>query len=178
MQGFALWAVGSDRPGMIAGLSGAVASVGGNLSDCSMTILSGQFAMVMIITGPDALDADGIERAVAPAVAALGLTVEVRAIELDRPPEARSVPHVVSVYGADRPGIVHAITAALARAGANVTDLETRVVGAPEAPVYTMMLEVSLPVDVVLDDLRAELEARAEELGVDVSIHAADSDVL
>ncbi len=178
MQGFALWAVGSDRPGMIAALSGAVVSVGGNLSDCSMTILSGQFAMVMIVTSPDTLDARSIELAVEPVAGPLGLTVEVRAIELDVQVEIASSPHVVSVYGADRPGIVHEITAVLARWDGNVTDLETRLVGRGDAPVYTMVLEVNLPVGASLDALRAELETRAVELGVDATIHAADAEVL
>ena len=50
-------------------------------------------------------------------------------------------PHVLSVHGADRLGIVAAVTRALAEAGGNITDLTTRLAG----PLYVLVAEVDLP---------------------------------
>ena len=63
--------------------------------------------------------------------------------------------HVLSVYGGDRRGLVHAASTALADLGCNVTDLETRVLGV-ENPVYAMVFEVVLP-----DGVAPEVVGRA-----------------
>ncbi len=47
--------------------------------------------------------------------------------------------HVITVYGADHPGIVHAVSAALAERGVNITGLETRLAGADDSPLYVMI---------------------------------------
>ena len=41
---FAITVVGHDRPGIIAEVTGALADLGGNLEDSSMTLLRGHFA--------------------------------------------------------------------------------------------------------------------------------------
>jgi glycine cleavage system transcriptional repressor len=47
---------------------------------------------------------------------------------------------IISVYGADKPGIVFTIADILAKEGINIVDLQTRISG-----VYVMVLEISLP---------------------------------
>jgi len=44
----AITVTGKDRPGIIAALSGAIFTAGGNLEDASMTILEGEFAMIVL----------------------------------------------------------------------------------------------------------------------------------
>jgi predicted amino acid-binding ACT domain protein len=53
-------------------------------------------------------------------------------------------PHIISVYGADRPGIVYMVTKELAGRKVNITDLNTQVVGSKDRPVYVMVLEVDI----------------------------------
>ncbi len=43
---FAITAIGKDRPGIVAGVSKALYDLGTNIEDSSMTILSGEFAMI------------------------------------------------------------------------------------------------------------------------------------
>ena len=45
----AITITGKDRPGIIAALTAAVFKVGGNLEDASMTILEGEFAMIVLV---------------------------------------------------------------------------------------------------------------------------------
>lgn len=40
---------GIDKPGIVAGMSTAVAKLNGNITDISQTILSGMFVMVMVV---------------------------------------------------------------------------------------------------------------------------------
>lgn len=170
-------AIGEDRPGVVAALTGALADLDVNLEDTSMTILGGRFAMVLIVAAPDSVDPATVEVALAPTAAALHLDVSVHR-SAPSPPTTPGTRHGVSVYGADRPGIVHAISTVLADAGVNIADLTTRVVGAAESPVYAMLLDVTIPAEVDPDQVAASLRAAADDLGVECSMHPVDVDVL
>ena len=178
MPHFALSAVGADRPGIVAAVTGALAGSGCNLEDSSMTILRGQFAIMLVVAGPEGLDAATLEEALAGPAADLDLVVHVRPIDEDVRPGPSGEPWTVAVYGADRPGIVHRFTSLLADAGVNVVDLTTRVIGEPARPVYAMILEVALPPGVDGTDLSARLVALARELGVECSTHPSEADIL
>ncbi len=182
MAHVAVTAVGADRPGIVAAVTGIFVEHGCNLEDSSMTILRGLFAMTLVVDAPPGVGADALEAALAGPAAALDLVVSVRPVPevaaAGAEASAGSDPWALSVYGVDRPGIVHGIADLLAGQGVNITDLSTRVVGDPDRPVYTMLLEVSLPTGVEPEELRRRLIAAAADLGVDVSFHRSDADIL
>jgi glycine cleavage system transcriptional repressor len=82
---------------------------------------------------------------------------------------------MVSVYGADKPGIVYRVTDALARLGVNITDLNSRLIGEDSDPVYALQIEVQAPHGSNLDEVLPPLQ---EELGVDLSVHPIEADIL
>ena len=172
---FAVLAVGADRPGIVAAVTGALAEAGANLDDTSMTILHGHFAIAMVVGGSDGLD---VAAALAPVAERLDLTLDVRVIPQGTPPTPPGERWSLSVYGADRPGLVASVTAVVADAGANVVDLTTRVVGGPDRPVYAMQLELAVPEQVDAADLEGRLQAVAADLGVDCTLAPADADLL
>ena len=178
MADFAVTAVGADRPGIVAAVTGPLVELGCNLEDTAMTILRGRFAMVMILSGPDALEADAIAKALAPVANGMGLDVWAHAAAGRAPSDEDGDTWTVSVHGADRPGIVHSVAELLAGAGANITDLVTRVIGSDDSPVYTMVMEVSLPPGSDGRVLSDRLHRRAEELGVTATMHPAATDIL
>ena len=169
MGELAVTAIGADQPGIIARVTGVLLDHGGNLEDSSMTILGGHFT-IMLLVSTDAA-ADELEQALAEATADLGLVVTVREVGAG----ARSAPpsHVLSVYGSDRPGLVHGVSTVLADHGINVTDLNSRVLEG-EGAVYAMLFEVSLPDDVDDNELAAAVAAAVPD--TDVSIHPLDAD--
>lgn len=169
----AVTAIGNDKPGIVAAVTKGLFESGCNLEDVSSTILRGHFSMVMIVRAPDGTDASSVEDALRDAVADLDLMITARPVSEAELAFAAPT-HMVSVYGADRPGIVYKVAAAVADAGGNVTDLTSRVIGSSEDPVYALMLEVSAPGA----DLEAAVEALKEELGVDASVHPIEADVL
>ena len=175
-----MFAVGADGPGRVAALTAALLDVDANLLDCSMTILSGHFAVVLVLDTDR--DRDAIERALAPVAEQLELAVTVRAMApsatRDATQAAGGETHVVSVHGADRPGIVARVAAALAARGVNIVDLATRRVGAADDPAYVMTVEVVLPPELAPDVIADDLGRLRAELGVDAHIHAVDADIL
>jgi predicted amino acid-binding ACT domain protein len=85
--------------------------------------------------------------------------------------------HVITVYGADHPGIVHAVSSALAEREVNITGLETRLAGAPDSPLYVMTLEVALG-DVPEPQLEGVLRDAGERAEVEVSMRPLDVETL
>ena len=82
---------------------------------------------------------------------------------------------MVSVYGADRPGIVYRVADALAGSGINITDLTSRVIGDEDSPVYALMLEVAAPDE---EAVVTALDGLGAELSVDLSVHPLEADLL
>jgi glycine cleavage system transcriptional repressor len=174
----AISALGGDRPGIVAAVTGVLVEQGCNLEDTSMSILRGHFAMMLVVAAPDGLDGAGLEGALQRAAARFDLVVAVRTIDDGVPTSPAGEPYALSVYGADRPGIVHRVTVALADLGVNVVDLATRVIGGSERPVYAMLLDVTLPPAVAVEAVEGRLEEVCGDLGVEWSLHPADADVL
>lgn len=171
----AVTAFGVDRPGIVAAVTGVLFKHGANIEDSRMAILGGHFAMMLIV----ATDADpGTLEAELFANSAGGdLLVSVRRVAEAAPEHSDGTPFVLSVYGADHPGIVHRVARSLADKNVNITDLATRVIGEDPA-VYLMVMEITLPGSVTAEGLHDELTALGSDLGVDISLRAADADTL
>jgi len=166
----AVTVLGHDRPGIIADVTGALAELGGNLEDSSMTLLRGHFAMTLVVAG-DAGSAD-VQSRLEPLLH--DLTVYVRPLpDAGDVPDA-GIPYVLTVHGADRAGIVSSITRAVASYGGNITDLTTRLAGG----LYVLVAEVDFPESADVDSLSRALTDVAHELGVGVSVRPAETDVL
>ena len=169
---FAVTVIGQDRPGIIAEATGALAELGGNLEDSTMSILRGHFAMVLLVSCDVA--ATAVEDALNPMTAGGHLLVSVREVPVETGSPATGSAHLLSVHGADRAGIVSAVAGVVAGVGGNITDLSTRLSG----DLYVLLAEVDLPPGVDVNALTRDLEVVAQSLGVDVTLRPLDTDVL
>lgn len=176
MRLFALSAIGRDRPGIVAAISRVLLDLRGNVEDSQMSILRGHFAVMLIVALPDSVNASELEDRLERVRADLGLeAVAVSPVdELAGGPRAT---HVLSVYGADHPGIVHAVSAELAEREVSITGLETRLGGGEGKPVYVMLMEIAAG-DVDAGELRTAIEAIGEREGLDVSLRELAADAL
>jgi len=77
---------------------------------------------------------------------------------------------VLSVYGADKPGIVFKVAELLSKRAVNMLDLDTRLVGRAGRPIYAMLLEVQVPDGLTETQLREDLDALGRDLLVDISL--------
>jgi glycine cleavage system transcriptional repressor len=173
MSRYALSAIGRDRPGIVAAVTRARLVHGVNIEDSQMAVLGGQFTMMLVLAAPEGVDAAALREELDAAAAQTGLAslvLEELEPAASPPPEAS---HVVSVYGIDHPGIVHAVTAALADQGASITDLRTQLAGSRDAPLYAMLIEVAGP-----PPDAERLGALAREQGVELTVRPLERDVL
>ena len=152
-----LTAIGPDRPGLVHEVSQTINDASGNLEDSRMAVLGGEFALIVLLSGP----APAIERVrdeVPKLSARLGLRVsmhDTRAPEVNR----GSTLYRLRVTGVDRPGIVLAISKTLASRGINVVSLESRLANAPESgtPLFMLVTEIQVPSDVARSSLEQKL---------------------
>lgn len=170
----AVTVIGNDRPGIVSAITRVLFELGCNLQDATSTILSGHFAMMLIVGLPAGVDPARIEAELEGVGTELDLVIAARPVheaqlDFDEPT------HLISVYGGDRPGIVYRVTDHLSDSGINVTDLSSRVIGSAESPVYALMLEVATPAG---SDLEAGLAGLKESLGVDITVNAIEPDIL
>jgi glycine cleavage system transcriptional repressor len=87
---------------------------------------------------------------------------------------------MVTLYGSDHPGIVHAATAALAERGVDITDLTTKLAGegGDAPPLYALMMEIAPPPGADAAELERALKKVGEDQGVEVSLRALESEAL
>ncbi|MGC9974335.1 MAG: ACT domain-containing protein [Gaiellaceae bacterium] len=174
MASYALSAIGRDRPGIVAEVTGTLLRHGVNLADSQMAILGGHFAMMLVLESSETTDLKALQADLERSRA----TLELEAISLSEIDAAQAQidepSHVITLYGADHPGIVNAVTAALAGQGVNITDLDTHLVGDESEPAYMMILEVALPGDLSGDELEVFLRKVALEQKLELSVRALD----
>lgn len=134
-HGYLLTVSGVDRPGIAATLTNALFQGGCSLGEASMVRLRGHFTIMMMCSS-DA-DLGGLWGLVEPAARDLKLRVHIdEVIE----PAGRHEPNVqISVFGAERAGVVAQVTAALAAAGLNILNLSS-VVGSQDGGGGAVML--------------------------------------
>ncbi len=138
MHWYMLTLVGKDQPGIVAQVSRALYEGGSNLGETSMVRLGDSFTIMMMVHyGQSGADLAALLR---PVTDNLGLAVHLDPIpgvlHSGVPPEV-----CITVYGADRAGIVAQVTGALAQAGLNITDLSSTVAGSAAQPLYVMQIE-------------------------------------
>jgi glycine cleavage system transcriptional repressor len=171
MSALAITVLGHDRPGIIAEVTEALVDLGGNLEDSSMTLLRGHFAMTLVVRTEASVEAvqaalSGLEHD--------GLRVFVLAVPDENGRPQAGDRFLLSVHGADRVGIVAAITAVVAAHGANIVDLTTRL----GRNLYVLTAEVDVPRSGDPAALTDGLQRVAHEIGLEISLLPADDDLI
>ncbi|MEJ5378028.1 MAG: ACT domain-containing protein [bacterium] len=171
---FVISAIGKDRPGIVADVTELIFECGCNLEDSSMTLLGDHFALLILLSGQGEDLPERLQRGCKRLEWDKGLTVFLSVMQEQIPihglhPEPD---YEVRVVGLDRAGIVYRTSKLLASKGINITNLHTHVEPAPTtgSPVFTMVMEVSVPQEMDRKALRKDLEGLAEELQVEISL--------
>ena len=162
-------AVGADRPGVIAALSGVLVELGCNLSDTQMAVLQGYASMMLVVDAPESVGVDKLQVALARGCEGLGHALWVQRISDLFPPARPGHRWVVSVHGADRPGVVFEATRLLADAHINVVGLESRLSGT----VCSLSMQVDVPQGVDGNEVATKLDRLGEQLGLSCSMRPA-----
>ena len=173
-------ALGQDRPGIVAGVAQILYRLGCNLEDSAMTRLEGEFAIMLIFSAKPAQTEPVLRRAFAALERRLKLAVHLKRLSRAETasPKRRGQSYMISVYGADRPGIVYRISDALAKRRVNINDVHTHRSHGRGPSLYLLLLEVEVPSALQAKTLEAQLKRIAKQLRVQVSLRPSDASVL
>ena len=170
MARFSLHTVGEDRPGIIAGVTNALAAIGANLEDTQMTLLRGLSAIVIVLNVPGISDGGLVEGALEEVAEELNLFVAVRPLPDEVAPLAGGEWYSILVDGADRAGIVAGIAEALLGVGGNIGDLSSRLLERDGRSGYVLRLSVRVPPDVSTAAVEQAIAQASSALGVSSSV--------
>lgn len=135
---YMLTLVGKDRPGLVAHVTHALYEGGCHLGETSMLRMGTSFTIMMMVQ--HAGNINSLQKMLSTEADSLGLHLHIDHIEgglhQHHQPDVR-----ISIYGADRPGIVAHATGALTEAGLDILDLTSDVGGTEDAPIYILHIE-------------------------------------
>jgi len=166
---YVLDVVSDDHPGIVAAVSGAVESLGGNIDSCSQTVLGGYFTLIMIVSLPEPVATEQLGERVRRAGAA---SSEFQVLVQPVLPVKRFSPDdqfdrfVITAFGKDQPGIVRRFSQYLAGKDINITDLY----GDRRGEDFVLIGQLEVPTQWDIRMLQADLEQMGSELGFAVKL--------
>ncbi len=172
---YALSAIGKDRPGIVAEVSGLIYECGGNLEDSSMTRLGEQFALLILLSGSGEEFQYRLSTGCKRLEWEKHLSTFLTPVEdFEGKPAAKEVIDLfeLSTTGLDRMGIVYRVSRLLADQGINIADMHTKATPSPESgtPLFSMKILLEVPAKISSQDLLQKLNRLGEELAVDISL--------
>lgn len=165
-------ALGNDKPGIVNELSKTILDQGGNISESRMTVLGGEFAMMLLVNGSQ----DCIENILSKLEATgekLNLTLIAKETETQDSNKKR-LPYQVNVISMDHPGIVHNISDFLSSHNLNIEEIETKTYPAAHTgtPMFSLDMIISVPSDSSIKSLRDEFVTFCDDLNLDASLES------
>jgi len=163
-------AVGEDRPGLVDALSGWILDSGCGIADSRMTILGGEFAVLLLAEGPWNSLAK-LEDQAEQIQAKLGMTITLKRTSGKRAAGA-FLPYAVDVVALDHPGIVHNLASFFSQRSINIQDLSTASYAAAHTGTHMFSVHMSLdvPANTHIAGLREEFLDFCDHLNLDAVI--------
>ncbi|MGD8742403.1 MAG: glycine cleavage system protein R [Granulosicoccaceae bacterium] len=160
-------AIGADRPGIVNTLSMTVLDNGCNIVDSRMTVLGGEFAILLMVAGSwDTISR--LEQALPKVAESLNLTLISKRTKARSLPE-KMLPYLVEVVSMDHPGIVYNVAEFFSSRNINIEDLSTGSYAAAHTgtPMFSMNMTISIPAEQSIAELREQFMQFCDELNLD-----------
>ncbi len=163
-------AIGEDRPGLVDRLSGWVLDSGCNIADSRMTVLGGEFAVLLLVTG-NWNNLARLENQCEQMQEQLGMTLSIKRTE-PKPAEGDFLPYGVDVVSLDHPGIVHNLASFFSQRNINIQDLSTSSYAAAHTgtQMFAVHMTLDVPADTHIASLREEFLDFCDRLNLDAVI--------
>ncbi|TCK17414.1 glycine cleavage system transcriptional repressor [Thiogranum longum] len=163
-------ALGEDKPGLVDRLSGWVTDSGCNIADSRMTVLGGEFAVLLLVTG-NWNNLAKLENQCDAMQDQLGMTLHIKRTE-QRPAEGDYLPYGVDVVALDHPGIVHNLASFFSQRNINIQDLSTSTYAAAHTgtQMFAVHMVLDVPASTHIATLREEFLDFCDRLNLDAVI--------
>ncbi len=165
-------AIGTDRPGIVNELSQLIVNNHGNIDDSRMTVLGGEFAIILLISG-SAEELSKIEQTLQQEAEKLQLNILSKHTQPGGEPE-KQIPYVVEILAMDNPGIVYKLADFLSSRNINIQSMQTDRYPAPHTgtPMFAIEMIITVPQSIIINELRDDFLDLCEDMNLDASIEA------
>jgi len=165
-------ALGADRPGIVDELSRFIYKNQLNIEDSRMTVLGGEFAVLLLISGDDT-SVETFHQKIADIEQSLNMKLLVKTTSASSN-NTNAIPYSVEVAALDQPGIVGNIANFFSSRNFNIVDLQTDRYAAPHtgSPMFSLTMTVGIPADTNIAKLRDEFVQTCDELNLDAELNS------
>jgi len=163
-------ALGADRPGIVDELSNIIYDHDLNIEDSRMTVLGGEFAILLLVSG-ELTSLDALQSELTEIEQALQMSLLVKpTTKSDITDDA--IPYSVKVAALDHPGIVSNIANFFSSRHINIVNLETESYSAPHtgSPMFALDMTIGVPADTNIAQLRETFMDACDELNLDAEL--------
>jgi len=170
-------AIGSDRPGIVNELSQLIVQNNGNIDDSRMTVLGGEFAIILLISATGN-ELNSIEQILKQQASSLELSIITKQTSnkalSEKTLDAKKVPYIVEVLAMDNPGIVYKLADFFSSREINIQSLQTDRYPAPHTGTQMFAIEmiIAVPQTIIINDLREDFLDLCDDMNLDASIEA------
>jgi glycine cleavage system transcriptional repressor len=166
-QLLAMSVLAEDRPGILHDIARSVNECGCNVVESRMTVLGGEFTMLMLVSG-NWNTITKLEGQLPKLEKRLNLTLSARRTS-EREPRHNLVPYAIDAVCLDQPGIIFNLANFFTERNIGIADLVTR--GYPAAhtgaPMFSVQMAVDIPATLHIGGLREEFMDFCDRLNLD-----------
>jgi len=172
-QSLVITAIGADRPGIVNELTEVLLNAGLNVEDSRMSVLGGEFAVMLLVSGPTA-SIDSVKQQKDSLSDSLNLNLLIKTTT-SRSSDNDHVSYKVTVEGMDNPGIVHKLARYLSQHSINIVNMQTDSGHAPHTgtPMFTVNMLIDIPAEQNIEQLDNDFAALCDELNMDAEFKPA-----
>jgi glycine cleavage system transcriptional repressor len=169
-QYLVLSALGNDRPGIVDRLSKTILDEGCNVADSRMTVLGGEFAIILMIDG-NWNKISNIENKISSIEEQLELTIICKRTD-GRSGAVDVLPYSVEVVALDHPGIVHHLASFFSHREINIEDMVTSSYAAPHTgtEMFSVDMTVGIPSEIHIATLRDDFMEFCDSMNLDAAL--------
>lgn len=163
-------ALGEDKPGIVDKLSETVMACHCNIIDSRMSILGGEFAVMLMVSGKWN-ELTKLEDALNSTSEVLSLTIACKRTEPNKT-STDLMPYSVEVISIDQPGIVHELARFFSSRNINIQELSTTQYAAAHTgtPMFALHITANIPASQHIAGLRDEFLDFCETLNMDATM--------
>ncbi len=160
-------AVGEDRPGLVADLSQLIVNCGCNIEESRMSLLGGEFAILMMISGAWNNIAK-LEDALPGTAEKLGVTIALKRTQ-ERNGTQERMPYNVEIVSLDHPGIIQQLASFFSKRQINIHDMYTTAHRAAHtgSTMFNLSMTIEIPAGTHIATLREQFMEFCDHLNLD-----------
>ncbi len=160
-------ALGQDKPGIVNALSKIIFDSGCNIMDSNMSVMGGEFTVMLMAEGHWNNIAK-LESALDAAKDKLNLVISTKRTG-ERTKKRNVLPYAIEVVSVDHTGIVSQLTSFFTQHAINIEALRTDCYAAPHTgtPMFTINMIIAIPADLHISTMREQFMNFCDEYNLD-----------